>query len=315
MTESLVLTIALLALPVILLLAFAGCVGEDPAPSGAPPPPPDTKEAPLPAPAAPPPAVTPPPPKPPKYREIIAAEPNLVSFWRLDDGVPETGDTTAVDSAPVGPRNGTYQNLAAVSRGQTGALKSDLDNKCVEFLGTTGLIDVAYDPLRNPPLAFSVEVWLKPAPSAAEPQTIVGSYELDAAGEMQRGFALEILQTPALRVRARLGNESATPTEIETSLGDGSQHDGWRHVVMTYNGASLTLTLYVNADDGKADAQINGAYKPVTALTPPGPPLRIGAGLLGGSYAGRLDDVALYRVALDGPTVRKHFLAGITPPA
>lgn len=309
MTESLVLTIALLALPVIMLLAFAGCVGDDPAPS--PPPLPTT-----PPPATPPPPVTPPatppPAKPPTYGEVITAEPNLVSFWRLDDGVPETGDTTAKDSAPVAPKNGEYKNLPAVSRGQTGALKSDLNNKCVEFQGTSGYVEVSFDPLRNPPLSFSVEVWLKPTPSALDPQSILSSCETGVGGVIERGFALEILQAPTLRVRARVGNETPTPSEIEASLGDGSQHDGWRHVVMTFNGATGKLALYVNADDGKPDAEGLGTYK---ALTVSSTPLRIASNLAGALFSGRLDEVALYRVALDGPAVRKHFLAGVTPVA
>jgi hypothetical protein len=314
MTESLILLVALLVAPVILLFAFAGCVGEDPrvgelekkvAEQDKEKAEQEKKEAEE-AEAA-------------KYDSIVKNAPNLVSYWRLDDGVPETGDTKARDSAPVAPLDGEYKRLLAISRGQTGALNSDPQNKAVDFLGTEGYVEVPYDGLRNPPFSFSVEVWMKPALSSNEPQVMIGSYELDG-GNLVRGFVLDMLHSPAPRVRARLGNGSPSPAALEASLGDGSEHQGWRHVVMTYSGASKTLTLYVNADDGKPDAQAAGViYTPVTGTTTP---LRIAAGqhegvaaglLAPGSlsryFAGRLDEVALYREALDGPTIRKHFLA------
>ena len=261
-----------------------------------------------------------------KYDNVIKAESILVSYWRLDE--LETGDTTAKDSAPVGPLNGEYKFLQGINRGQAGALTfKDANDKCAQFRGTQGFVEVPYNGFRNPPFSFSVELWLLPEGASPEAQVILGSYELDADGNVVRGFVLDVLRTPTLRVRARIGNDTDS-TSLEADLGDGLLHGGWRHVAMTYSGATKSLALYVNADDGKADAQLPTPtqsspvlYKAITNTTMP---LRIGAGqidtvmavLPGGAsplgqvglyFEGRLDEVALYRDVLDGATVKKHF--------
>jgi hypothetical protein len=325
MTESLLLLMGLLALPVISLFAFAGCVGDEAA---------LTKErddarkalddekkkdeeekvAQQAAQEA------------AKYENVVKSESILVSYWRLDE--LETGDTTANDSAPTGPLNGEYKFLQGISRGQAGAMTfKDANDKAAQFRGTQGFVEVPYNGFRNPPFSFSVELWLLPEGTSTQQQVVIGSYELDADGNVARGFVLDVLRTPTLRVRARLGSDTDS-TSIEADLGDGLLHGGWRHVVMTYNGATKSVALYVNADDGKADAQLPTPTSPspvsYKAITNTSMPLRIGAGqiestlavLPGGAsplgsvglyFEGRLDEVALYRDVLDGATVKKHF--------
>lgn len=326
MTESLLLLTASLALPVIALLTFAGCVGDDPALVAA------KEEAEkkladekerqaqqqasdqIAQEAA-------------KYHNVIKAESTLVSYWRLDE--LETGNTTAVDSAPVAPLNGEYKFLLGIARGQAGALVAkDANDKSAQFKGTQGFVEVPYDGLRNPPFSFTVEFWMLPEGNAADPQVVIGSYELGALGVLLRGFVLDVLRAPTLRIRARLGNGTDS-TALEADLGDGTQHSGWRHVVMTYNGATKDLLLYVNADDGKPDAQLPTPSAPAAvqyaAISGPAMPIRIGAGQIEGPvlgapgapplgsvgrfFEGRLDEVAIYRDVLDGATVKKHYTA------
>ena len=332
MTEAMVLLIALLVLPVVLLFSFAGCTGEDPELTAAK----EAKEkaeaeviriqeeAKKQAEAA-------------KFFNVVMGTGTLVSYWRLSE--LSTGGTTAKDSVPPAnnpPHDGTYMNVPGISLGEKGALEpiKHPDDKAAEFLGTQGYVQVDYDALRNPGGSFSVEVWMRPAGNETTPQVVIGSYELDPLGKVVRGFVLDMLrdQTP-LRVRARLGNGTGF-SSIEANLGDGSEHDGWRHVVMTYSQAGKSLMLYVNADDGKPDAQQPGTTNsapvdyqavPLGATTP----LRIAAGqpeqvVAGGGapvvagptyfFHGRLDEVALYRDALPGTDVRKHWLSGIGAP-
>jgi hypothetical protein len=324
--ESLLLVIALLVLPIILLLANAGCVGEDPvleaqakqreAEEKAK----DLerqitqeKEAEKAAAEA------------AKYDNLVGGNANLVSYWRL--GEVETGDPTAVDSVKVSPLHGQYMQLQGISRGEKGALAllPDPNDKAAEFLGMQGYVQVPYHGQRNPPLSWSVEFWIKPlVTNSNDPQTIIGSYELDTGGTPVRGFVIDLLRTPGPRVRARIGNGTSM-TSLESSLGDGMEHDGWRHVVVTYSGASKSLMIYVNSDDGKPEAQLPSPTAPAAiayqAITDTTMPLRIGAGQpevpivqgAGGNVsnflAARLDEVALYRVALDGTTIRNHFRA------
>jgi hypothetical protein len=323
-TESLMLLIPFLVLPVILLFAFAGCTGEDPELIAAR----DAAEKKLAdeqkqqadeekqhaadQEAA-------------KYENIVKSESILVSFWRLDE--LETGSTIAKDSASVGPLDGEYKFLQGISRGQTGALAlfKDPNDKAAQFKGTQGFVEVPYNGFRNPPFSFSVELWLLPEGTSTQPQVVIGSYELDPMGNVVRGFVLDVLRAPTLRIRARLGNDTDF-TSLEAGLGDGSQHAGWRHVVMTYSGATKTLMLYVDADTGKADAQLPTPSAPAPvqfkAITNTAMPLRIGAGQLevatgspgtpppgtvGLFFEGRIDEVALYRDVLEGATIKKHF--------
>lgn len=331
MTEAMLVVIVVLVLPVILLLSFSGCTGEDPE---------LTREreareaaerdivrikeeAAKQAEAA-------------KYYNVVMSTGTLVSFWRLEE--LSTGGTTAEDSVP--PANnpkldGTYMNTQGIDLGQTGALEpiKHPNEKAAEFKGTQGYIHAEYDALRNPGGSFSIELWLRPSGNETTQQVLIGSYDLDTQRKVVRGFVLDMLRDqPNPRVRARIGNGTGF-TSIEATLGDGSEHDGWRHVVMAYSQGDKSLMLYVNADDGKPDAQQGTKANPVeyTAI-PVGSttPLRIAAGIseeisagaVGGPgptdltyfFHGRLDEVALYRDALKGTDVRTHWLSGIGQP-
>ena len=307
MDITLVLTIAVVLVPLVLLLGFAGCVGDDPALVAAKAKEEEKakeKEAKAVEQAA------------AKYDAKVGKDGNLVGWWRLDEGQPETGDLTAVDSATTAPHNGQYKNLQAVRRGESGAVTVD-KNVAVQFLGTNGYIEVPFNALLNPPMSFSAELWLRPEPhaAAAPAHTVMACCEVNAAGDVIRGYRLQVVYSPKLVLRASVGSGGAATT-LDADLGDGLERGGWRHVVMSYDGAAKQLSIYINADDGKADAVL-----PTPALPAPvgfaanvTAPLRIGAGFdpgggPGGYFQGRLDEVALYRVALTGPTAREHFLA------
>jgi hypothetical protein len=201
------------------------------------------------------------------------------------------------------------------------ALVADPADKAAEFDGAQGYVEVAYHLLLNPPLDFSVELWIKPTGNATEPQIVIGSYELDN-NNVVRGYRLEVEMAPAPKLRGVIGfgNDNTT---LEASLGDGTEHGGWRHIVVTYQNVTKQLRLYVNADDGAPDAEKGGTTgAPVFYVSNTGKPLRIAAGLnptqanqAAQYYKGRIDEVALYREALDGARVRAHFLSGSSLPA
>lgn len=331
MTASLILPIILLLLPVFLLFPFAGCTGDDPvlvaraekaeaekeqAEDAAAKAAKDAADAAARAAAE---------KEAAKYENQVKSNANLVSQWRL--GELESGDPTAVDSAPTAPLNGQYRFLQGISRGQSGALVAkDPNDKSAEFGGTQGFVEVPPNGLRNPPFSFSVELWLLPKGTSTSTQVVLSSYELDATGKVVRGYVLDVIRTPTLRIRARLGNGTGF-TALDASLGDGSLFGGWRHVVLTYNAPTSTAMLYVNADDGKADAELPSPSAP-SAVTyaavalPTATPLRIGAGQVevaatgslpigsvGQFFEGRIDEVAIYRTALDGTVIKSHFNA------
>jgi hypothetical protein len=267
-----------------------------------------------------------------KYDKTVSAEPDLVSYWRLSEG--PSGSDDALDSAPDMPKPGKYKNSAGggVNRDVPGALSllPDPADKAAEFDGVQGHVEVPHDPLINPVLEFSVEAWIRPAvPLPPQPQVVLGSYETDAAGNVVRGFVLDVIPgaAGAPRVRGRIGNGTDFTT-LDASLEGGTEHDGWRHVVLTYSVADKSAKLYVNADNGSPDAEMPppppAPPKPVFYVANASSPWRIAAGLVeqpapspsaGQFFKGRIDEVALYRVPLDGPTVKKHFLHGIALPS
>jgi hypothetical protein len=259
-----------------------------------------------------------------KYTTVVGTEPDLISYWRLSEG--ESGGTTAKDSAPDNPKDGTYQNAAGggVLRDVPGALApiNDPADKASEFDGTRGFVEVPHDVLLNPPLEFSIEFWLRPTGSPADRQVVVGSYEVNPAGDLVRGFAVDIMPGAPLSIRVRIGKGDGF-TSLDASLGDGSEHDGWRHVVATYSASLRSLKLYVNADNGAPDAELPTPASPLPVFYVQNQvnPLRIAAGQVEGPapattpalfFKGRVDEVALYRVPLDGQKVKNHFLHAIS---
>jgi hypothetical protein len=338
MSHLLLLLVPLVLLPVVLLLAFAGCLGIDPEIGEA-----EDKAAAADAAA-----------KAAgeradaaekqikddaqkaaddrekkKYENIIGAEANLLCYWRLDE--PETGDMTAKDSAPDDPQHGEYKMPQGVSRGESGALAlgQNPNDMAAEFLGS-GYVEVGYNSVLNPYDSFTIEAWIRPG-SAPDPQVVVASYEMGAAGVaapvagVVRGFVLDVIPgTTTPMIRARVGDGNGFKS-LEASLGDGSEHDGWRHVVLTYFSTKTTtaLKLYVNADDGKADAELPSPAAParVGYARNLAEPFRIGAGQQemppastpASYFHGRIDEVALYGVALDGTRIKAHFLSALTP--
>jgi hypothetical protein len=323
-SETLIVLIPLLVLVIMLLFPFVGCVGEDPEQAYERGKKEEAerqeeerkieKEAEASQKAA--------AEEERKYQNVVLKEADLVSYWRLSEG--EVGDLTAKDSAPDLPKNGQYKNVAAggVIRGVQGVLSlvNDPLDKAAQFDGVQGYVEVPHDGLINPVLEFSVELWVKPTALSAQPQVVLGSYEVDATGKVVRGFVIDVFtDATEPRVRARVGNGTGF-TPIEASLESGAEHDAWRHVVVTYSGATKVLRLYVNADNGIFDAQV-----PPPTQVPPEPvfyvanqssSLRIGAGQVEGPtpspnpgqfFEGLIDEVALYRVPLDGSQVKNHF--------
>lgn len=299
MSETMVLLVAILALPLVLLLATAGCTGDDPvygaqqeekghaegvkdATAQA------TEEA--------------------LYDKSILKEPLLVAYWRLNE---LQGQTTLVDS--FDGHNGEYKHTAGIALAEKGvlALFEDPNDKSAQFLGTQGYAEIPYSPLLNPP-ELSIECWILPEGSGTGPQVVLGSYEVDAAGNLVSGFLLEVVRTlpadggvPTLKIRARMGGGGL----LEADLGPGVQREGWRHVVLTYlRSTPSSAKLYVNADGGTPAAEQDAA--PYVVMTNALPMLlgagRLGAGV-GAFFEGRLDEVALYNGALTNAQIQTHY--------
>jgi Concanavalin A-like lectin/glucanases superfamily len=243
------------------------------------------------------------------YPHMILHEPNLLSYWRLGETHP--AGPTATDSDPTLPQPGSYNGNVTSAPGVL-TLAHDTTDTCVAFDGSSEYVEVPYHLLVNPPGAFSVEAWIKPAFVAAKASVIVGSYER----QPDRGYRLRVhrvsQQPPTVRAEIRIA-DATKGFQMATADFDLSDptNDGWHHIVATYNPPDVALYL----DGHPVGTATVANYAPVQA----GTPLRIGAGRdestppVPGAppdffFSGRIDEVALYARALDD--VPHHFAVG-----
>jgi hypothetical protein len=299
-SHSLILLLPLLVLSAVALFAFAGCTPFDAAPSPA----------------------VPPPTTPTTYEDTVKQTAGLIAYWRLDDlYVPGQPFPPAKDSGGVNTTlDGTYHGGAGPGLSEGALVKKEPDEVGSTFDGTA-YIEVPFSPLLNPPLSFSVEVWIFPA-SLASPgidQHVVASR--DVQGNVNRGFEINLNRTAGMseiqgRVCTGGGAEQAVEAKLhldDAQLGPGA---GWKHLVMTYQGPSPgTLTLYVNGDASGPEQTKTGVQYGRNVQQP----FRIGGGRAPASpdpaqfYHGVIDEVALYGVALDAATVKQHYQLAVGP--
>ena len=222
------------------------------------------------------------------------------------------------------PLDGTYTNLqegTTMKRGESGVLAQaaavpvDPADKAVEFLGNLGYVEAPYNALRNPPLSFSLEAWINTSAAQANAEYVVSSCTVNGDGTLASGYALDVAFNNNLRARARIGAAPGAQVMIEFDLRDpsvGQVVGNWWHLVMSFDGATRKLSLFVNGQ-----IRATATTLPAVANFAPaqaGTPLRIAFGPVPGStfFKGKIDEVALYNPPLAEATVLKHFNAALT---
>ena len=203
---------------------------------------------------------------------------NPSAYWRLG----ELSGQSAGDSA--GSRPGTLMGQIAV--GQAGAL-ADGDRAMV-FDGTNGYIHVPGAATLSLAGDLTIELWTHLAPGVR--QTLISK-------DYKREFELTIEASGALNFYQ--GNGTASGNVLSPS---GSvQPNQWQHVVVTRTAATNTITFYVNGVI-KSTGVIGIAAAAGTS------PISIGRAKTADRYVnGRLDEVALYPVALTPAQVAAHY--------
>lgn len=293
MTLAVLITIALAALPIVLLVSTAGCA----AIAGIELPP-----------------VQPSPPAPP-YDEMIKSTPAVVGYWRL-------GESKSVLSSNKQATNSFSNNLHGSYVGdnnnieleQAGALKKD-NNSAALFTG--GYVKVPFD-VALTPAKVTIELWLK-LESASDNQhwrDLVACYVphptddgLIAKGYRIRAVAYADRGGPHLSIECTLGGVDHT---FPTSINIDDPQD-WHHIGFSCVNAVGSDMVCLSVDGqtrtfGQAETyalQLNSGD---------GQDLRFGAdrGASPPTFTGLLDEIAVYGDALSGDAMKKHFELGKT---
>ena len=230
----------------------------------------------------------PPPPPPPGagYAATVAGTAGVQGYWRFGDA---SGTTAA---AAVGTRTGTYG--AGTTLGQAGLITGDT-NKAVSFSGNAKVtFGDAFD-FNGTAFAFSLEAWVKPTTTDATSRRIFSKEWSDSTG----GQGYYLVNRSSNLQFARLRNDL-----YEVVNGPSIPVGQTKHVVITYNGA--TMRMYLNGAEVANSPSINAMVDSTAAFT-------IGAKASGGgNWAGTIDEPAVYNTVLSPATIAAHYQAGIT---
>jgi Concanavalin A-like lectin/glucanases superfamily len=230
------------------------------------------------------------------YSDTVRNHSNLLHYWRLGEN-PSTGQAADIGSMP---RSGTYKGGGLTSlSGVLSVEAMDPSDMCVGFDGSTGYVEVPNFPPLNPP--FTIEAFIRPANVTVAGFVVLGSYETQPA----QGYRLRVhrisQQPVVVRAEIRIADAGAAAgPRFQMAVGnlvEDPLHDGWHHLVATFDPPHVALFV-----DGTAvDAAQVSSYAGVQSATP----FRIGAGRdestppLPGAppdafFQGRVDEVALY---------------------
>lgn len=219
------------------------------------------------------------------YRDAVLGTSGLVGYWRLGD----TG-TTATDSSG----NARHGTITGATVGATSLLASDTVDTALSFDGVNDAVTIADSTNMSGTAGLTVEawihatVWLTGAPIINRRTTgNVGGYVLEMA---------------------------ATTGTMNFYLYSGSWQlvtsTGWSlnttyHIVATHDG--VTARIYRNGIE-VASTPVAGSIGAPTANIVIGQSISTTTRV----WTGRIDEVAVYNVALGATTVSDHYTTGTT---
>ncbi|MER7662526.1 polymorphic toxin-type HINT domain-containing protein [Streptomyces sp. NPDC096193] len=224
------------------------------------------------------------------------------SYWRLGEAEGAAANSTI--EANLGKDRGTYTN---VTLGAAGAITGD-PGTAAGFNGSTSRVDLPTGTLKKSRDA-AVEVWFKTfAGGVGGP--LVG-YQNKAWGTTPTtGVPMLYVGTDG-KLRGQFSTGTVAPiTDITKNVNDGK----WHHAVLSASGSTQTLYL-----DGKLSGTITGkqlvqgnlTYNQIGAANATTPASWPGWGTTGAkSFAGTVDDVAVYHHPLGTAAVTGHYREG-----
>jgi len=215
------------------------------------------------------------------YHATVRATPDLQSYWRLG----ETSGSTAADSMEA--VSGTYSSATLGTPGLVGS-----SDPAVSFAGTSNRMQASTSSYGFAGTsAFTVEGTIKPTTVDSTSRRIFSS-EVLSGGSVVNGYGLWNNGTANKLQVCRIPGGSydcATTSAAATGLA--------KHVAATYGGT--TLKLYVNGTQVASTTSKGSITAPST--------FTVGARSdFAGSWAGVLDDAAVYDRALSAAEVEEH---------
>ena len=215
------------------------------------------------------------------YYATVKSTPDLMSYWRLG----ETSGTTAADSLEA--VSGTYSSATLGAPGLVGS-----SDPAVSFAGTSNRMQVSTSSYGFAGTnAFTVEAVVKPTTVDSTSRRIFSS-EVLSGGSVVNGFGLwnngGVNKLQVCRIPS--GSYDCATTSAAAS---GTA----KHLAATYDGT--TLKLYVNGAEVASTTSKGSITAPST--------FTVGARSdLAGSWAGVIDDAAVYDRALSAAEVEEH---------
>ncbi|MGI5398458.1 polymorphic toxin-type HINT domain-containing protein [Streptomyces sp. CA-135486] len=224
------------------------------------------------------------------------------SYWRL--GEDEGAAANSTIEANLGKDRGTYSN---VTLGAAGAITGD-PGTAATFNGTTSRVDLPAGTLKKSRDA-AVEVWFKTiATGVGGP--LVG-YQNKAWGTAPTTGVPTLYVGTDGKLRGQFSTGTVAPiTDITKNVNDGK----WHHAILSASGSTQSLYL-----DGKLSGTITGkqlvqgdlTYNQIGAANATTPASWPGWGTTGArSFAGTIDDVAVYHHPLGSAAVAGHYREG-----
>ena len=210
------------------------------------------------------------------YRNIVLAD-SPRAYWRLDD----TSGTTAVDASGNG-LDASYGS--GITLGSSGALGNDT-NSAATF-GTSSVVSRSI--VTTQTAGVTLEAWIYWTGTSA------ASYFLYNGNAASNGFGLYVSN-------GSCGAGSSLYLLLGGSLCNGINSAGtvptnqWTHVALTLE-TNNTFTIYVNGVAKRTGSANFVAPSGTTSV--------------GNSFAGKIDEVAIYNTALSASRILAHYNAG-----
>ena len=227
---------------------------------------------------------------------------NPLGYWRLDETSQPPANNAAANSGSLGATaNGAYMN--SPTRALAGPFAG---STAVGFDGVSQYVSTPYNAAINNS-TFTLELWVNPKIVPNGPLYIANSSYLssprkgwylaqDAGGTFGFGSAY---------VFRTFINSSTTPGV--TVAAPVNPAGTWCHLVVTYDSASQTATMYTN---GVVAMSATGVCVPNASE-----PFNVGCRNAIFFWPGQAAEVAVYSSALSGTSVANHYNTAMTTPA